>query len=285
VAELGAAVILEFLKIVLAPDAARPVAQKLARRYGLFCLGPRVLLKGLPPTLPGQLFVSVHHRWTATPMDYQLIFAFLRQYDEVHVAIGLNTKALRRWRLGFLFEAAFGAIDLTACKTSDDKYWSLVRPFQAAVGRRIAVVVFPDIAGSTHWGDRSMTPRNGLYAAAVGLQVPILDVVHMEPTPACSYTSVQCRLWDARHTAEKPVDPQAMDPTSWSLWRRHHTLEIEAFRDQVHGFYVRTIEALETACAACDPFDMEPVCPVRDEREIVHNMTRNLQAAALGQKP
>lgn len=271
IAELGPSIVLEFLKVVACPDKTRRIAQLVSRKYGLFCLSKEVRIQGLPSVLPEKLFVSVHHRWTATPLDYQVIFAFLSQYDEIHVAIGLNTKRLRQFGLSALFRNAFGAIDLTAFDASSDKYDAIQSAMATSVGS-CAVVVFPDIAGSTHWGDRTMTARNGLFAASAHLAVPILDLVHIEPgTPV--YTTIDATLWS----------PPALPKTtaSFAEWRRVYQKDIEAYRDTVHEAYVTKVDALESQWDTCED---SAQCAVRDEAEITHNMTRNMKAGAYGSK-
>lgn len=255
----------------------RQAPQYVAKVYGLWCLSPRLRIHGLPKVLPNHLFVAVHHRMTATPLEFHIMFSFLEQYDEIHVAIGLNTKKLRRYGLGWLPEFTFGAIDLKKYTHSNERHYALVKPMHEAIqaGRSCAVVVFSDIAGSTHFEDRSMIARPGIFAASVCMGLPILDILHFEPMVAEPLVSTVLARFEWPHTYVKGTYE-----TIEAYDEMRHTYQdlIDAWRLHWNSYVLHTIDTFETSFGGCFLHEELGQCDVRNEKEIINNLKRNLDA-------
>jgi hypothetical protein len=215
---------------------------------------------------------------SATPLEFHTMFAFLSHFDEIHVAIGLNTKKIAKFGLAWLPHYIFGAIDLRSMKTSDEKYFALVDPMQNAMqhNRKCAIVVFPDIAGSTHWGDRTMIARDGLYAASASLGIPILDILHFEPTVVSPGVS---------HVYFKYDTPEILNPKrnfftyeSYKAWRLQSNHAIQQWKQGWQSYVVSTVDQFETHHEGCFLADEFSTCDRSQEPEILNNLSRNLTA-------
>jgi hypothetical protein len=265
--------------LLLQNGPSKQAAQRISRHYGLFTLSKTLHWYGAPRELPNHVYVSVHHRWTATPMEFHLIFAMLQQYDEIHVAIGLNTHKLRPYKLDWIPSAIFGAIDLRQLKTSEDKYFALLRPMQDAIrdGRSCAIVVFPDIAGSTQWGDRSMTCRDGLFAASMCTGLPIVDHLHFEPTVQGPHTTIHTTM---RWPNKQHCNSSMQDARAYQRYREAYSHEIAQWTSLWESHVISTVETFETSHEGCFVDDSEATCSTYKEHEIFNNLRRNLRAKA-----
>jgi hypothetical protein len=260
------------------PEKTAPIY--VAQQHGLFSLHRQIRFYGIPRELPKYCFVSVHHRRTATPLEFHTMFAFLKRFDEVHVAIGLNMSGLRKFGLSWLPTTLFGAIDLRSIQNSEEKHLALVRPMVRAMqsGRSCAIAVFPDIAGSTHWGDRTMSARLGLYEAALALDVPILDLIHFEPTAVRPYSTCfgSLTILDQTSTEQCPVLDSKDAVTQFTHWRKRSKRDIQMLRNLLHSRYMQWIDSFEFVNESCWAHEAHATSPKALETEVRNNMARSL---------
>ena len=250
-------------------------ARRLAIDRGMFSLSKRVLCTGLPNTMPYCAYITAHHRRTATPLEYHAMFAFLGQYDVVRVAIALNTQRLAPLGLRWLPRFVFGAIDFKSLEGPDAKYYSIYEPMRDCIlkGQRCAVIVFPDIAGSTYWGDTTMTARKGVYAASLALGVPIVDIVHFEPSVTDEAT-VDVSVYEA------PTKQSVfLDNDAYKTWRRDNDAGISSFRHKLSQEFMRKVAHHESNYGVCPSGDANGVSV--HNQVVIDNLARNRKARAV----
>ena len=210
------------------------------------------------------------------------MFAFLSEYDVVKVAIALNTDKLAPFGLQWLPKRLFGAIDFKSMeseKGSDQKYFAVYEPMAECLrlGLRCAVIVFPDIAGSTYWGDTSMSPRKGLYAASLSLGVPIVDIVHFEPSVEADESTVYVSVHRPKNIASQPR-PHMMSMDQYSTWRHDNNCSILSWRNRCADAYMSVVHAHEENYGVCHETN-DSVC--QENRIVSSNLMRNRKARAV----
>lgn len=256
------------LRRLLSQDASLTFTQGLSRTRGLFAMSPLVRITGLPVTLPRRLLVSAHHVSEFRPFENHVIYSFLSTYDAVYVIMGAAGR--HQWRKVGLSVATrvTGALFLPdeAHGNGPERHMSLIRPFQKRPHDRVAVVVFPDKNGILHQGDRSMQVREGICAASLALQVPILDVVAYGPNEVVESTDIYCSLVEPR-TLQGGLGVTALTAESYRDWRVANKDSISDLRGKLQATYLQNVTALE-APRQCCAVEASQVCSKRYQREV-----------------
>lgn len=256
--------------------ASKTSVHRASLAYGSFVLSQRVRITGdLHRPVPEYAFITCHHRMKLEvnrSLDLYSSFLLANNFDEVHIAIGFGGFGVFRP----LMTIMFGTIDLVRAK---DPHWALVQPIVAAraAGRTCAVVVFPDRDGMQYWGDRTMCSRNGVYAAALACDVPILDIVAMEPTPVAPESLFHIRHIDCARPRVSALGPSYKD------WRDANTLAVQTFKNAVHSQYLKTVDSLESARGSCSLKDQLSTCDLSLEATINQSIARTLRATRFDQ--
>lgn len=280
------------LHVLLIQGPEKQAAQKIGREYGLFSITDTIQFHSIPRVLPKYCYLSVHHRWTSKQLEFHTMFAFLESFDEIHVAIGLNTHRLARYGLKWIPNWAFGALDLRDHDTGPHgrKYEAIVKPMVSAMkrGTSCAVIVFPDIAGSTHWGDRSMWLRDGLYVASAYTGVPIFDLLQFEPTPTEPSGPQVFGHIQGPEFVLGPYRPgvsfldrqKDLDTEEFHAWRQHNDDLIQRWRIYWQQYLLQRVASFEETHEGCWSHEELGTCKRSEEDEIRKNLSRNLRARA-----
>lgn len=241
--------------------------------YGSFVLSTRVSITGdIRDPAPKHAFITCHHRMKLQvnrSLDLYSSLLLASKFDEVHIAIGFGGLSLVKP----LMRLAFGTLDLVASK---DPHWALAAPIAAArvAGRSCAVVVFPDRDGMQYWGDRSMCSRNGVYAAALALHVPIIDILALEPTAVAPDT-----LFHVRHIHTARPTVTKFCASRYTEWRQQNKESIQSFKKAVHAEYLRALDSLEGARGSCTLHEQLGTCDLLLEATINQSVERTLKAS------
>jgi hypothetical protein len=100
-----------------------------------------------------------------------------------------------------------------------------------------------------------MNFRDGLFAASLATQVPILDIVVVEATPGVPETIVDIKMWTPAKS-----EPFKGTLDSYAAWRLQNKTAIKAFTRACQDSFFNTLTALEDSRASCGL--VEDVCPV-----------------------
>lgn len=256
------------LILATAETSRKVLPQFLARARGLFMMGPKVRIEGLPNHLPDRIIVSAHHSFEFRPYEFQSMFAFLSQYKHVRVVVGYGSDAhpIMKW----LKETVYGCVVLPEASgrtTSDTRHFTMLETFMS-VPDSSAIVVFADKAGIIHTGYPHTCMRQGIFHVSMSLGLPILDVVHIGPSSVVDVTSIDCKVY--RPPAVAKLDT-AFTMESYAEWRATHRADVEAYRAATQADFLRRIRSLEARYAACDLLAPAEACPKTFEKEFQHD--------------
>lgn len=260
----------------------RKALAHIAVEVGIFVdsAAARIVFRGLdgPSALPPRTFVSCHHRRDGHTMDLYLMYLLADHYDDVFVMVNAHWPRATQ----AVMKHIYGAVNLLH---NADKFWTVVEPLLTArrLGRRVAVVVFPDRDGSQFFGDVSMSPRDGLYAAAMAYDLPIIDTcfVTAPDTDAAAQVTVQqmpraavCNDWFS----------PSEGPAAFAEWRRQNGTNIGAYKWLCHGLHMQALQSMEATVATCAVDAATATCSLSESskiEEIEISVNKNRAAAVL----
>jgi hypothetical protein len=217
-------------------------------------------VSGLPEKLPKYLFLSAHHNFRI-PFHYIIFPAFLTNFDKVFTVTSLKFPALGI-DFSSLLNHLINSIDLINVP-KEKQYFDIIEKMQECIRKSesCAVIVYSTRSGSSFLGDRSMCMRQGMFAASMALQVPIMDVITCEATPTHKETDVNVRIY------EPPSHQQTFFKTKedYTEWRKSNQNHIQLYNQSVQNSYMERVEALEGSKASCGLYDSTKMCDDEEE--------------------
>lgn len=220
-------------------------------------------LKGLPEKLPKFLFVSAHHNFR---MRGHVIIppAFLTQYERVYTLTSIKfVKTF--FDVSAIVNYLIGSIDLQKTPKEDHPF-NLMENMQKSIAEGVscAIIVYSTRSNSAFLGDKSMCMRKGIFAGSLSLQVPILDIITVEPTPNVQETTVDLQLYNPPY--EKTQFFQ--DAKDYNIWRENNTKSIDAYAYSVQSSYLDRLDNTEQVTnIACSIHDELGTCHGIDAKD------------------
>lgn len=202
--------------------------------------------------LPERCILLMHHRRHHHPgLAVQEFHDFAEALGDtpykVITARDWGTKTDSVSRLLKVVEAKiYGSIDVRGCQGTVDCGFKLVEPFLKTKGRFV-LVVFPDKFGSQYLGDRRMFYREGAFAAAMALQIPVVDTISMYPSFAHQY-----HTFEMRRIAEPPKADPVTDAHSFREFKEKHKQDISDFTHGMQTLFFQDVEEFESKILSCD---------------------------------
>ena len=226
---------------------------------------------GLPKKLPKFLFVSAHHNFRIQ-MHHIINPAFLTNYENVYTVTKIDFKILGSINITKQINFLINSIDLIN-KSVQEQFYDVVSPMQTHMNQNqsCVVIIYTTRCDSAFLGDTSMCMRKGIFAASLALQVPIMDVINVEPTPSVQETTVDISIYD----------PPAMNACTqaskedYENWRHIHEKEINHFNDNVQQSYLQRVSAVEDSKASCGIHDELKTCSGKDNYKAFLAFTEN----------
>jgi len=139
----------------------------------------------------------------------------------------------------------YGSIDVRGCQGTDSCHYKLVEPFWNGVDK---LVVFPDKFGSQYLGDRRMFYRDGAFAAAMALGIPLVDTLSMYP----SFSEPRHSFRVTRTLLPPKHDRVVRDKESFNQFRKDYAADIEKFRAFAEDLFFQDVEEEESKILSCD---------------------------------
>jgi len=163
----------------------------------------------------------------------------------------------------------FNDFNLNSLKTSNERYFKVAEVMKE---ENSGAFVFPDRDGSQYYGDRSMSFRDGVFAASLYTGVPILDLIVIESSSACENTLLEMHMWHPPTLA----CPTYLDCEAYALWRKEHETDILAYTRECQKNYFDRLDVLEPENASCALDDAQAVSAISKTRDAA--IQRNLMA-------
>jgi hypothetical protein len=248
--------------------------REICRKRGLFKMSADVVVSFINFfEVPKEAFFGIHHRQTlrAYEVAAQFILEPLFVKHVVITALGIFSmrkgsgllRQLKRnailWFLKHIYNDS--NIDDMA---SDDKYFHI---FKSLVPNG-AVSVFPDREGSQFYGDEVFYFRDGLFAASLAAQRPILDHVIVEPTPSASYTTIDIMQYDPPQLNV----PEIKSASEYAVWRQLNQDIIAKYTRDCEEKFRLQLKKIEREKASND---IQGMCNLEDYIGIEKRISRN----------
>lgn len=207
---------------------------------------------GLPNKLPKFVFISAHHNFRISK-HHIIPPAFLTNYDRIYTITSLHFK-VGFFDISSIVRFLIGAIDL---KNKKDKYYDILEPMQKSLmdNASCAVIVYSTRSGSGYFGDRTMCMRKGIFTASLALQVPIMDVFSIEPTPSCLETTVNISMY-----VPPTMERETFSTEYYRVWRQNNSNIIDKYNMNVQDSYIAKLSSIEDSKASCALDDDNGVC-------------------------
>ena len=149
---------------------------------------------------------------------------------------------------------------------SEEKYWFIVKAIRA----HSAVSVFADREGQQYFGDTGYFFRDGLFAASLFTQVPIVNYAVVESTPSDPYADVYIDLfsppYDQVISDTKAIRDSINDSKAYAQWRLDNFEKIQIFTRQCEVKHQQRITEIESKKASCT-LDQFGTCAIDAQRD------------------
>jgi len=223
--------------------------RNLCRRIGLFKMSNKVavLFVGFQ-SVPETAYFAMHHREML--LSYEVGAQFLLEpFFEDHIVITDH----RKNNQGFLKHIGASDAVLGILKhiyndsnigglSSEERYWHMV----SVMKPKACVSVFPDREGSQFYGDETFYFRDGLFAASLYTQVPIVDHIIVEATAAHDETNIDILLHQPEPIDECPV----FTLEAYTKWRHENQGLIDRYTTQCEARYREHLKKMESLKAS-----------------------------------
>jgi hypothetical protein len=221
--------------------------------------------------VPSSAFLSIHHRHSLRSYEVaaQFILEPFFQKHTVITSLGVLKKASNylekclhtgvEWFLKHIYDN-FSIDDMT----SNERYWHIYEK----MGPNCAVSVFPDREGSQFYGDEIFYFRDGLFAASLATQVPIIDQVIVEPTPNTAHTTIDFLL----HTPPKNQAQVFTNADDYALWRIQNQTTITAYTLECEKVFRKQLKLREHEK---ESFSHQGLCDIMENSGIEKRIQRN----------
>lgn len=207
--------------------------RNVCRLLGLYKMSPTIAISFINfDFVPNRAYFSIHHRQSLIAYEVAAQFILEPFFSDhtVITALGIHTKKtsnsilrpfMRSLVLSFLtYTYNDSNIDEMS---SEDKYWHIACTLK---NENSCVSVFPDREGSQFYGDKTFYFRDGLFAASLYHQVPIIDHIIVEPTPSSPETTIDMLLHSPPTLNECP---SATNSAEYLQWRQTNKYLIQKY--------------------------------------------------------
>jgi len=256
----------------------------MATRIGSFIQCPQLRIATSVAQKPTKAFICMHHK-NIPESKFENYIQFVNSFifnDSIPVITDFpyhSKYKLRNNIANFLFRIVFNNISIKGLG-SEEKYWTIVKAMQG----HNAVSVFPDREGQQYFGDTSNFFRDGVFAASILLQIPILNYSIVEKTPADNFSDIFIDQFE----------PPKLDPfngvlfnekntvnsaNEYSKWRLKHFELITKFTLECEAKHRAKIFQLESKKASCTLNQFEVCKPNVDKEKLIarNNLLKELR--------
>lgn len=218
--------------------------RNLCRSIGLFKMSNKVAVRFVGfQRVPESAYFAMHHREMLLSYEVGAQFLLEPLFSD-HVVITDH----RKNRQGLL--KYIGASDLVLSVlehvyndsnigglTSEERYWHMVKVMKPGA----CVSVFPDREGSQFFGDETFYFRDGLFAASIFTQMPIVDHIIVEATAAHDETNIDILL----HEPPKIDHCGVWSLEAYTPWRRAHKELIDTYTLECETKFKKHLKQME----------------------------------------
>ena len=192
---------------------------------------------------PPNVYLAVHHRADCYKAEVLMQFLpfHLYQNHSVITALGLN-HLVPPW----ITHGIFREKNINVSRKVDTRFFALL---EAMSLQNTIVTVFPDRNGSAYLDDYRFFYRPGLFAASLYHQVPIVDLLLVEPTDSVDVLTVEFYQWDLP-TATGLQEPQTSEDT-YALWRSQNASVIEQYTRDCEDNHKRRLRSMVLQNDSC----------------------------------
>lgn len=245
--------------------------EAIAARIGLFKNGSKIRFSSDIIEIPKRAFIGMHHK-NIDESKFENYLQFINSYifNESTAVITdwpYATKyKLKNFIANTLIKLIFNNKSIKGLG-SEEKYWSIVQ----AIRTHKAVSVFPDRDGQQYFGDTGYFFRDGLFAASLFTEVPILNYAVVESTPSDPYADVYIDLFNPPQASDSFINDcrTICDSGAYAQWRLDNFEKIQLFTRQCEEKHQQRILEIESKKASC-AFDSEfGTCAINAQREIL----------------
>lgn len=227
--------------------------QALATRIGSFIKCKQLRIETSVGQRPKKALIGMHHK-NIPESKFENYVQFINSYlfnDSIAIITDFpydSKYKLKNNIANFLFNLAYNNVSIKGLG-SDDKYWTIVK----ALRGHDAASVFADREGQQFLGDTSNFFRDGLFAASIFMQVPILNYAIVEKTPADEHSDIFIDMFEPPYLPLSSVE----GPKQYAKWRLEHFKLITDFTlvcEQKHKSRIHQLESKKASCALAESF-------------------------------
>lgn len=238
----------------------RRKAQAMCNAILLFQMSTKVVITYVNfKELPKTSFMSMHHRMPLHHLECFAQFIFAGHFKNQKVLTAL-TRVFENGPFGDFLENLlnkasnyiFGSLTITPCKNSQERYWAIAQ----GVKEGECLSVFPCRESSQYFGDSEFYFRDGLFAASIFRQLPILDFVMIEPTATKDYTTIDVlQFTPPQHNSETVTNAD-----EYKIWRIKNYQIIHDYTQKCESEHKARKASVEAECASCYAIDKNGFC-------------------------
>ena len=232
---------IECLGVLTGQDYTR----NLCRKLGLYKMSNKVSVRFIGfESIPETAYLSVHHREML--LSYEVGAQFLLEpFFNDHVVVTDHRKNTQ----GILKHIKASDLVLSILThvyndsnigglTSEERYWHMVKVLKPGA----CVSVFPDREGSQFFGDETFYFRDGLFAASIFTQTPIVDQIIVEATATHDETTIDIMVYWPPAIDSCPV----RTIEAYTEWRHSNQALIDRFTTECEAKYRLQLKKMES---------------------------------------
>jgi hypothetical protein len=226
---------------------------KLVRSYGPCKLASKYEVIQDIPEFPEKAYISCHHRRPTHDLDFASLFLYEPYFEKFRILTSIEfLKGLPPRVADWIGYRAIQNVNLLRLATTE-RFQCLVDLMDAP---RSAVAVYPARDGMQYFGDMTYTFRDGLFAASLYTQVPIVNILTLEPTAIRPWALFVANLWVPPSVSKVDLEGNLIPFSDWrsnSVNKKSIALYKRTCEDD-HKARTLFYESISASCAPDDEF-------------------------------
>lgn len=283
---------------------ATAIVPYMTRQVTSFAHVPRIHFEAnfTPAELPPKVIFMCHHRHAlrgprTNQTDMSLLFWLSSMYPDYSVLTGFdfslhNTNALWVATIIRLYAWAYNSKYTRRGFTDGDNYWTVAQTIKKALDsrERHAIMCFPEYSGQRFSGDRDMCPRDGIFAASLRYNVPLIDLTYVEQSAVCDSIIIRATLVKPADFVGPPSGASGASgeasfdsgpdgnrqgsqdgPEAYTAWRTRNARRIFRYVDAYRALRDTVLDGLEGPTDGSFAEDALATCSAKEDLVIYKN--------------